>query len=220
MPQHSLLRSKIPGRILNTCHPQVLAAFACNPHSTGIIHQGDLELSVPKSRGHSSIPHPTGLLSHLLTTSSEVERTVSRLPKRATFKSPAPVNTEKLSCPSADLKIGKGLWTVGVDSMEPQESLQLEEEGERGWRWGKRCDDTSRVTESPVLAPYGRWGHKPRPVSSLCRWNRPGSLPWSPQKGMQPAHTLVSAQGDPCQTCNPQNSKMINLCCFKPLRLW
>lgn len=164
MPQHSLLRSKIPGRILNTCHPQVLAAFACNPHSTGIIHQGDLELSVPKSRGHSSIPHPTGLLSHLLTTSSEVERTVSRLPKRATFKSPAPVNTEKLSCPSADLKIGKGLWTVGVDSMEPQESLQLEEEGERGWRWGKRCDNTSRVTESPVLAPYGRWG----PQAKAC----------------------------------------------------
>lgn len=122
MPQLSLIRSKIPGRILNTCHPQVLAAFACNPHSTGIICQGDLELSGPKSRGHSSIPHLTEPHSHLLTTSSEVDRTVSPLPKRVTFKSPAPVNTEKLSCQSADLKIGKGLWTVRVDPMEPRES--------------------------------------------------------------------------------------------------
>ena len=66
----------------------------------------------------------------------------------------------------------------------------------------------------------GDRGHKPRHVSSLCRWNRPGSLPWSSQKGTKPTHTLISAQGDPCQTCDLQNSKMINLCCFKPLNLW
>lgn len=42
--------------------------------------------------------------------------------------------------------------------MEPQESLQLEEEGKRGWRWGKRCDDTSRVPEFAVTAPHRRWG--------------------------------------------------------------
>ena len=65
----------------------------------------------------------------------------------------------------------------------------------------------------------GDRGHKPRHVSSLCRWDRPGSLPWSSQKGTKPAHTLISAQGDPCQMCDLQNSKMINLCCFKPLNL-
>lgn len=57
-------------------------------------------------------------------------------------------------------------------------------------------------------------------MSSLCRRNRPGSLPWSPQKGTQPAHTLISAQGDRCRTYDLQNLKMINLWCFKPLRLW
>lgn len=51
MPQLSLIRSKIPGRILNTCHPQVLAAFACNPHSTGIIRQDDSELSGAQIQG-------------------------------------------------------------------------------------------------------------------------------------------------------------------------
>lgn len=163
---HNILSfaAKFPGGSLTPAIPKSLPHLLATHIPLASFARVTWSFLVPKSRGHSSIPHPIGLLSHLLTTSSEAERTVSPLPKRATLKSPAPVNTEKLSCPSVDLKIGKGLWTVRVDSMEPLESLQLEEKGKRGWRQGKRCDDTSRVTESPVSAPYGRRG----PQATAC----------------------------------------------------
>ena len=114
--------AKFPGGSLTPAIPKSLLHLFATHIPLASFARVTWSFLVPKSRAHSSIPHLTELHSHLPTTSSEVERTVSPLPKRATFKSPAPINREKLSCQSADLKIGKGLWTVGVDPMEPQES--------------------------------------------------------------------------------------------------
>lgn len=41
-----------------------------------------------------------------------------------------------------------------------------------------------------------------------------------PPEGVSPAHTLTVTQGDLCWTPDLQDGKMINLYCFKPLRLW
>lgn len=101
--------AKFPGESLTPAIPKSLPHLLATHIPLASFARMTRSFLVPKSRGHSSIPRLIGLLSHLLTTSSEVERTESPLPKRATFKSPAPVNTEKLSCLSADLKIGKTL---------------------------------------------------------------------------------------------------------------
>lgn len=39
-------------------------------------------------------------------------------------------------------------------------------------------------------------------------------------KELSPDDLVILAQRDPCQTSNPQNCKIANLCCFKQLNVW
>lgn len=65
-------------------------------------------------------------------------------------------------------------------------------------------------------------GHESRNMDSLRSLEKPrnGLSPIASIKELSPTDTLVWVQWDPLWTSDFQNSKIINLCCFKPLSLW
>lgn len=65
-----------------------------------------------------------------------------------------------------------------------------------------------------------RSGHKPKNVDTLePEKARKQILPESLQQEGSPADTLILARGNIFQTFGLHNYKIINSCCFRPLRL-